>query len=298
MFFSLFLNPWIHDDIVIQSSNMEYILALLPVIAFLLILLYLDSFKLIKKDVLIFAVVWGICCAVLSFFVNTYLAEILDVDDKGLRRFISPLVEETFKSIFIIYIIYRALVGFRIDGAIYGFAVGAGFALFENVFFIHELQSDNMWIWIIRGFGTAIMHGGATSIFAVIVMHAIEKQAGKTKYMIMGWLAAVVIHSLFNHFLLPPVVSMFAILIIISFTEIILFRLNERALRNWLELEFDSEVKLLGMISKGKFLDTNSGRYILSIKDKFSNLVVLDMLAYISLYLELSIKAKSNLMLK
>ena len=275
---------------------MEYIVALLPVIAFLLILIYLDSFKLIKKNLLVYSIIWGICAAILAYFINNMVVSIADLHNRAFSRYVSPTVEETLKSLFLIFLVMKGKIGFRIDGAIYGFAIGAGFALYENIFFLHEIPTDNMWLWIIRGFGTAIMHGGVTSILGVLLMHAREKQKGILKYLALGWLA-VFIHSLFNHFFLSPLASMFLILIIISSMEIVLFRINEGLLREWLELEFDTEVKLLGMIRKGVFLQSNSGKYLISIRDKFSKLVVFDMLAYISLYLELSIRAKSNLML-
>jgi hypothetical protein len=107
----------------------------------------------------------------------------------------------------------------------------------------------------------------------------------------------MVIHSFFNHFVLPPVATMFFTLLIIASTEFIIFRYSEKNLRKWLELEFDSEVKLLMMIRKGQFARSNAGEYITFIKDRFSQMAVVDMLAYIALYLELSIKAKSKLML-
>jgi hypothetical protein len=55
---------------------------------------------------------------------------------------------------------------------------------------------------------------------------------------------------------------------------------------------------MLQMIKKGKFASTRSGEYLLTIKNRFSPLVVFDMLTYVSLFLELSIKAKRNLLLK
>jgi hypothetical protein len=63
-------------------------------------------------------------------------------------------------------------------------------------------------------------------------------------------------------------------------------------------MEFDSEVKLLGMIRKGKFSETKAGSFLVSIKKHFHPEVVLDIYCFISLYMELSIKAKSILMLK
>lgn len=277
---------------------MEYIVALLPVLVFLMVLLYLDSFKLINRNILIITILWGIIAALISFYLNNLTLSLFNIYEELFFRLVSPFVEETLKGLLLVILIYKSRIGFRIDGAIYGFAIGTGFALYENVFFIHELHSGNIWIWIIRGFGTAIMHGGTTSILAVFMMNAKEKRGSIFKYFLIGWLIAVVIHSLYNHFLMPPIPSMFAILIIVSVIEVAVFNVNERLLRDWLELEFDSEVKLLGMIRRGEFAKTNAGKYLLSIRENFSDLVVLDMLAYISLYLELSVKAKSKMMLK
>jgi hypothetical protein len=142
------------------------------------------------------------------------------------------------------------------------------------------------------------MHGGSTSILTIVIMQSYDKRKSYGLAFFYGWIAAVVIHSFFNHFVFPPFATMVFTLTVIAFFEVFIFRFSERSLRKWLELEFDSEVKLLMMIRKGKFSTTHSGEYLNNIKSRFSQLVVFDMLAYISLYLDLSIKAKSRLMLK
>jgi len=184
-----------------------------------------------------------------------------------------------------------------VDGAIYGFAVGAGFALLENVYYLYNVESGNIMLWIVRGVGTAIMHGGTTSIIAIIIMQGGEQLKNRYLPAFIGLVVAILIHMLYNRFLLQPVVMAIFMLVIVFVIELVVFRISERSLRKWLEIEFDSEVKLLTMIKKGQFVQTRSGEYILNIRDRFSQLVVVDMLAYISLYLDLSIKAKSKLML-
>ena len=52
------------------------------------------------------------------------------------------------------------------------------------------------------------------------------------------------------------------------------------------------------MINKGELSSTKAGEYLISVKEQFSNEVIFDMYCYLKLYLELSIKAKSNIMLK
>lgn len=280
---------------------MQVLVALLPVIIFLIVLVLLDSFKLVKTKLLIVCIAWGISSSILSYFANTGFLESIPMDPDRLpaflSKYISPFVEETLKMLLLIILIKRGKIGFMIDGAIYGFAIGCGFAILENIYYLYSIHNNNILLWVVRGFGTAIMHGGATSVIAIIIMNAFDKQKHLLVPLLGGWIVAVIIHSFYNHFLFPPLVMMVVILMVVSFTEITIFRLSEGSLRKWLELEFDSEVKLLALIRKGKFSMTKSGEYLISIKNRFSQMVVVDMLAYISLYLELSIKAKGNLML-
>ena len=58
--------------------------------------------------------------------------------------------------------------GFLTDAAILGFAVGAGFATVENIYYLRIFPDAPWLVWAIRGLGTAVMHGGASAIFAVL----------------------------------------------------------------------------------------------------------------------------------
>ncbi|MDD5507812.1 MAG: PrsW family glutamic-type intramembrane protease [Bacteroidales bacterium] len=276
---------------------MKIIIALLPVLVFLLFLILMDSFKLVKIPFLIRCLLWGSLCAVGSYFINSYILTETGIERQILSRYIAPVIEETLKMTAILFLIRQGRIGFMIDGAIYGFAVGAGFALVENIWYLSELNSASLLLWAVRGFGTAIMHGGTTSVFSILLMQTFDKGKSRLIPFLYSLAAAMLIHSFFNHFILPPVAMMFFCMVIIAVTEFIIFRYSEKNLRKWLELEFDSEVKLLMMIRKGHFAKTHAGEYLTSVKDRFSQLAVVDMLAYIALYLELSIKAKSKLML-
>ncbi len=272
------------------------LIALLPVVVFLLLMILLDSFKLVKPGYILLSVVWGAVSAAAAYYTNTFLMSRLDVGVTFFSKYMSPFVEETLKMLLILWLIKTNRIGFMIDGAIYGFAIGTGFALVENFYYLYHVDSGNMALWMVRGFGTAIMHGGTTSILSIIIMLAVEQQRSIFMPFVTGLILALIIHSAFNHFILPPVMMMITILLVVILIEFLVFRFGERSLRKWLEMEFDSEVNLLAHIRKGKFIRTRSGKYLLSIKDRFSKLVVVDLMAYISLYLELSIKAKSRLM--
>jgi len=277
----------------------KILVSLGPVLLFLLFLILLDSFKLIKKHLIFVCLIWGMLSAIMAYYINTSLinSEFLFEGKVGAKIF-PPIIEELLKIVLILILIKWNKIGFMIDGAIYGFAVGAGFSLIENPFYIHEVQSDNIMLWVVRGFGTALMHGGTIALASMTIMQAIGRQKNSLFSVFFGWLMAVTIHFIFNSFYFSPVISTIIIIITLPTLIVYIFNSNENALRNWLEIEFDSEVKMLQMIKKGKFSSTRPGEYLLSIKSRFSPMVVFDMFTYVSLFLELSIKAKRNLLLK
>ena len=187
-----------------------------------------------------------------------------------------------------------------IDGAIYGFSIGAAFSFAENIFYLLNYAGDerNLMVWITRGFGTAIMHGGTTAIFGILCMSALNRQSNLGLATGSGVLAAIVIHGVYNQFLVSPLVSTLIIILLVPLSIICIFISNEKSISKWLELEFDSEVRMIRMIRNGQFSQTKTGSYLVSLKAHFPGAVVLDIYCFISLYLELSMKAKSLIMLR
>lgn len=273
---------------------------LIPVFLFLIMLLYLDSLKLVSKTLLLACLAWGLVSSGLSFFLNTFLLNHLEVSFEAYSSFIAPFVEEFLKCGLLWVLIKRNKIGFMIDGAIYGFSIGAAFSFAENIFYLSQFAGNdsNLMIWITRGFGTAIMHGGTPAIFGILCMSALNRHSGFGLASISGLLAAILIHGVFNQFLVSPLVSTVIIILVVPLSIIIIFNANEKTIRDWLELEFDSEVSILRMIRKGQFSQTKTGSFLVSLKEHFAGEVVLDMYCFISLYLELSMKAKSLMMLK
>lgn len=277
---------------------MNIAFALLPVLLFLVFLFVLDSFKLVVKKTLVYSVVWGMLSALLAYVINTGSMQFFHVSFENLSRYFSPFIEELLKIIFIVILIKLKRVGFMIDAAIYGFAVGAGFALAENIFYLYTNNDPNLLTWIIRGLGTSVMHGGCTALFALIIVGAKNREALMYVNIIAAFGLAYLIHSLFNHFYVSPIIQTAGIVVLLPLVFIFIFNLNEKQLQNWLEIEFANEIELLNMIKKGQFGSTKAGEYLMSLKSRFTAEVIFDMYCFIGLYLELSIKAKRNIMLK
>lgn len=277
---------------------MEILFSIVPVLLFLLFLFLLDSFKLVVKKLLFYAILWGILSAGFAFYLNNFLLQTCVLSFEQYARYIAPGTEEWIKSIFVFYLVFRKKAGFLIDAAIYGFAIGAGFALVENGVYAHDTSDAGFMVWIIRGFGTALMHGGCTALFSLIMVGAKSRNATQWIAIGLAYVSVYLIHAAFNHFYVHPLLQTVGILIVLPLIFVLIFRRNEKQLHRWLEIEFSSEIELLQMIHKGRFSDTRAGAYLASLKTRFAPETIVDMYCYIQLYLELSIKAKRNVLLK
>ena len=278
---------------------MKIILSLIPVLLFLVSLYLLDSFKLVRGKLIVACLAWGILAAGISYYVNTFLIDTFHPGHASFTRYFAPVTEELTKIALVILVISRKKAGFVVDAAIYGFSSGTGFALAENLFYLFSLEGDTpLMIWVLRGFGTAVMHGGCTSIAAMIIMGSLMREQSWEFSFPLALLSGIILHSTFNHFLVHPMLQTAFIFLLLPLAYAMVFRSGNLLLQNWLEIGFSNEVEMLGMIRKGKFSSTKAGEYLISLKKYFSPSMIVDLYCYLSLYLELSIKAKRNLMLR
>ncbi len=278
---------------------MSIIFGFLPVVLFLGCLFLLDSFKLVKIHLLILSLSWGIVGAAVSFLINNYISTFYNINFDSFSKYIAPLSEELVKIAFIIILVSTKRVGFIIDASIYGFATGAGFALAENLFYLLQLgNSFSIVLSVVRGFGTALMHGGAAAVFAMIMIEGVLRSRKIIYGLLPGIIVAYILHSIFNHFILSPLLQALLMAILLPLVFYLVFSFNTKNLQEWLELEFSSEVEMLRMIRSGQFSATRAGNYLASLKKHFAPDILLDMYCFISLYIELSIKVKRNIMLR
>jgi RsiW-degrading membrane proteinase PrsW (M82 family) len=274
-------------------------IALLPVLLFLAALLYFDSFKLVRLRWVMAAIGVGAAAALASYYANEQLLERSALEFVTYSRYVSPWLEETLKALPLVYLVRTRRVGLLVDGAIVGFAIGAGFALVENLYYLASRPEAQVPVQVVRGFGTAIMHGGATAIFAIVAVAMFERRPDRLLTVLLpGLLAAVALHSSFNHLLVRPVLATLAMLVALPPLIHFVFRRSEASLRQWLESDLDSDLELLQAINSGEFPDSHAGQYLHSLRDSFRGEIVADMVCYLRLHVELALRAKGLLMLR
>jgi len=275
------------------------LLGLLPVSCFLATLVYLDSYKLVPLKWVVGVILLGCGAAVVSYPLSIVFLKWLHLDFTFYPRYIAPFLEEALKAIVIWVLMKYNRIGFLVDAAIFGFAVGAGFAIFENMYYLTILPDTQMGTWIVRGFGTAIMHGGATAIFAV-VSHTLIGQYPTTGALALlpGLIMASITHSVFNHFFFAPIVNTALVLGILPLLFVVVFDRSHRSVSDWLGAGFDADTALLALINSGELSTSKVGIYLQSLREKFEGPIVADLLCYLRLHTELSIRAKGLLMMR
>ena len=277
------------------------LLGLAPVTTFLVALVLLDSYKLVKLRIVALAVACGMVASGIAYAGNGVALGNGAIDFTLYTRYVAPFLEELLKGVVIVGFIRTHRVGFLIDAAILGFGVGAGFAMVENLVYLDQIPDASLGTWIVRGFGTAIMHGGATAIFAMAGLAMLERGAGsglRVKAFVPGYAIAVVLHSAFNHFFLSPRLSTFGVVIVVPVLLFVVFERSERAVARWLGTGFDADTEMLELINSGRLPDSPVGRYLHSLKDRFHGAVIADILCYVRLYTELALRAKGLLMMR
>jgi protease PrsW len=273
--------------------------SVLPVFLFLGALVVIDSYKLVALRAVLLSVLAGVVAALASYGVNVWLRPVLGLDTARYAMYVAPVVEESLKATFVIYLLRASKVGFAADAAIHGFAIGTGFAFLENLYYLQASSDATIWTWIVRGFGTAIMHGGATAILAMVSKTFQARFEGlKLHLLLPGLVVAMVLHSLYNHFLLNPLLAAGLIVLAFPYLAVAVFQHSERETEAWLGAGFDMDQELLNAIHSGQVLETPIGRYLKTLRSSFPVEVVVDMMCLLRLHAELSIRAKGVLMMR
>jgi RsiW-degrading membrane proteinase PrsW (M82 family) len=272
---------------------------ILPVLAFLAALLALESYKLVRLRTVVAAIAAGALAAALCWFVNGWLIEGFDATLATYSRYGAPVVEEIAKALVIVLLVRANRIGFLVDAAILGFAVGAGFAVIENAWYHQLVPEAGLGTWIVRGFGTALMHGGATAIFAIIGLALRDRNGSDAPQLFLpGLLLAIALHSAFNHMFFSPKLSTLAVLLVLPPLLYAVFMRSEQAVGEWLGRGFDRDAEMIGLIESGRFSEAPVGRYLASLRGRFEGPIVADLLCYLRVHTELAMRAKGVLMLR
>jgi RsiW-degrading membrane proteinase PrsW (M82 family) len=282
---------------------LKVLIAVAPVLILLAATEWIDAYKLVSERSLALLLAAGGLAAFVSYGVNGRFLDAVPIGYSPFSRTVAPFIEEGLKSAVIFSLFYRNKIGFSIDAAIVGVAVGAGFSVVENVIFIVMFSHATLGVWVVRGFGTSLMHAGASAIFAVMGQHLTQRFARieshrhrlEVLYFLPGLALAIALHAAFNQFAPQPVLAMALTLFSVPLALFIMFSRSEHAAHKWLLTDYENHQHMLEDIQQGKLADSQAGRFVLALAEQFPAGVGEDMFRYIQVHTWLVTKAEEDL---
>jgi len=275
---------------------LELGIGLLPALVFLGLLLLLDAYRLLSLRRIVMTLVAGYLSALVALALGRVLGA-----TSGYDAVAGPLIAESLKAVVMIYLVRSHRVGFPIDTAVLGFAVGTGYMVATSTFGLGQGGGGGGGAgdWLLAGLGGALLHGTATALFA-LVFKAIQDRdtLPMGAAFVPGLLAAWGLHLAYLHTPVDPLLRAFVLLLVVSAGMPLLLRRSETSLRSWLHDRFDVEAEILEMIDTGVAAESPLGQYFEAVRERVEPTVAADMLCYLRIHLELSISAKGRLLLR
>ena len=285
------------------AEILDWSLALIPVLLLAALFAWLDVFKLMSPWEMIACLLLGMVAALAAWPISGRMLDTLPIGYSFYSRMVAPWIEEALKGLALAFLFVSNRIGFKLDAIISGFAIGAGFSVIENIFYLARFPELPAQVWMVRGLGTAVMHGAATAVLATVVHELCErslrKQGGRGFNpigLIPGYIAAGLIHLLFNQFPSRPMEVMVVTLVVAPIVLIALMRFGEGETQRWLAQESSSHRAWLDQWQSDGFPTDAPGQRIAALAARSSPREAALIREYCSLKTELVLAAEEELM--
>jgi RsiW-degrading membrane proteinase PrsW (M82 family) len=237
----------------VLAESLHWGVALVPVLVLLGVFIWLDAFALMNAGEVALLLLCGAIGALLAWPASGRLLDTLPIGFSLYSRFVAPWIEEAIKAVIMIILFRMNRIGYKLDAVISGFAIGAGFSVVENIFYLTMYPDYGTGTWLVRGFGTAIMHGTTLAVLAAIAHELAERETREAAadfdfhlyWFVPGYLVAVALHTAFNQFPDRPMVAMMGAVVIAPVVLIAILNFGTAEAQRWLAAEHaDHEAQL------------------------------------------------------
>ncbi|MEN9561895.1 MAG: hypothetical protein RIR73_139 [Chloroflexota bacterium] len=169
-------------------------------IAFLVILNRFDLYNTGKFHFNLLTLAGGLVAYFIAAQINPWVVNMGWASWSTVVRFVAPVVEEILKSLILIYLVQRADFNYVVDGALYGFGAGIGFAVIENYEYVTGNAQVALVLALVRVFSTNLMHATGSGLIGTALAYSRgDKNKRQGIFIILGGYAvAMLFHGLFN----------------------------------------------------------------------------------------------------
>jgi RsiW-degrading membrane proteinase PrsW (M82 family) len=176
------------------------ILAFTTPFVFLAIIYKLDFYQTGQFRSVLLSLAWGLVAYLLAVVTNRSLVDAGIADWDGIVRYGAPVLEEILKGLFLLYLVRRPQFTYSVDGAIYGFAAGIGFAVIENYEYVTGDPTIALAISFQRVFSTNLIHASSSAMIGIALgMFRLEVSRSRWLMLTTGVLLAIGQHMIFNN---------------------------------------------------------------------------------------------------
>jgi len=281
----------------------DWMIALVPVLVMLALFIWLDVFKLMTFWETVGLLLLGAVTAGAAYPLSGVFIDTLPLGFSNYSRFVAPWIEEGIKGLAIVGLFWFNRIGYKLDAVISGFAIGAGFSVVENILYLTRYPELAANVWMVRGLGTAVMHGTTCAVLAASAHEFAERETRgavseydfNLLWFVPGYLIAVAIHTAFNQFPDKPLLAMIGILAVAPFVIMAIFRFGAVEAQKWLSEEREETRATLAAWEAGKFPDDESGRKIAGMVGKSDDATAARIREYCQLLTWLLLQAEDTL---
>ena len=284
---------------------MSFVAALLPVAIYIFVVYKLDKFSLLSVRRLLLLVLCGMGTALACYGIFWLTDPLLP---ERASELLDPIVEEAVKALPLLILARRKKIVFFIDSVICGAAVGGGFSILENIFYLLLSEGMSMGTVLFRGLEVALIHMGCSAIIAAGLMFAVrlaERRRArldiKTKDCLMAaflLVAAPALHVFHNSFHFNPLIQYIFVFGSMAGLLVWTYAYDGDMIHRWLDKGLDKQVSLLRSINEGHLGETKTGSFLVSVKESFPPEVFFDIICFVQLHVSLSVAAKSRFMMR
>ena len=282
-----------------------FVAALLPVVIYIIVVYQIDNFSLISVKRLLLLILSGMLTALACFALFQLTGTIIP---ESLSDSVNPIIEEMVKGIPLLWLAARKKIVFFIDSVICGAAVGGGFSILENIFYL--LLGDEMGIGTVlfRGLEVALVHMGCSALVAaglMLIVRMIEYSRSRSvvkksdiAMSVFLLSEAPVLHLFHNTFHFVPLVQFVFVIGTLGGLLVWTYFYDVEMIHSWIDTGLDKQLNLLASIKTGRLDDTPTGKFLESVKDAFPPKDFFDIICYVQLHVELSVASRSRVMLR
>jgi RsiW-degrading membrane proteinase PrsW (M82 family) len=288
---------------VITFELVDWAVALAPVLLMAMLFAWLDVFKLMSPWEMIACILLGTVAALIAWPLSGQMLDTLPMGYSFYSRIVAPWIEEALKAAALALLFFFNRIGFKLDAIICGFAIGAGFSVIENIFYLARFPELTTAVWLVRGLGTAVMHGATTAILAAVAHELCERSLRKPGghgfnplMLIPGYIVASLLHLLFNQFPGHPMEVMIVTLIVAPVVLIGVMRFGENETQQWLIEESESHRQWLAEWRAGGFPSDASGQKLAALAARSNPAEAALIRDYCMLKTELVLNAEEELL--